>query len=170
MEEDFPLGERMQIGFRIGRHGGSDLRPQRAVAGATSTAPSAAPSASRRDRPERLPDFPSSGCAVVIGGSGGIGRAIALQLAERGCDIALNYFSNIGGAEETARPRPPRAGREVHVGQVDLRDEALVKQFVDEAGQHFGGVHTAIYAAGPYIPMRFVSQQPSRDLPRGDGA
>jgi NAD(P)-dependent dehydrogenase (short-subunit alcohol dehydrogenase family) len=38
---------------------------------------------------ERLPDFPRSGCAVVIGGSGGIGRAIALQLAERGCDIAL---------------------------------------------------------------------------------
>ena len=109
---------------------------------------------------ERLPDFPRSACAVVIGGSGGIGRAIALQLAERGCDIALNYFSNVGGAEETAA-RIRRAGREVHVGQVDLRDEALVKQFVDEAGQHFGGVHTAIYAAGPYIPMRFVSQQPA---------
>ncbi len=33
MEEDFPLGERMQIGFEIGRHGRGDLRPQRAVAG-----------------------------------------------------------------------------------------------------------------------------------------
>lgn len=110
--------------------------------------------------PERPPDFPSSGCAVVIGGSGGIGRAIALQLAERGCDIALNYFSNIGGAEETAT-RVRRAGREVHVGQVDLRDETQVKRFVDEAAQHFGTVHTAIYAAGPYIPMRFISQQPA---------
>ena len=37
---------------------------------------------------ERLPDFPAGGCAVVIGGSGGIGRAIAVQLAGRGCDVA----------------------------------------------------------------------------------
>ena len=33
MEEDFPLGERMQIGFEFGRHRRGDLRPQRAVAG-----------------------------------------------------------------------------------------------------------------------------------------
>jgi len=97
---------------------------------------------------------------VVIGGSGGIGRAIAIQLAERGCDVALNYFSNVAGAEETAA-RVRRAGGEVHVAQVDLRDEPGVRQFVDEAAEHFGGVHTAIYAAGPYIPMRFVSKQPA---------
>ncbi|MDP1839446.1 MAG: SDR family oxidoreductase [Reyranella sp.] len=111
-------------------------------------------------QPERLPDFPTGGCAVVIGGSGGIGRAIAVQLAERGCDVALSYFKGGARADETAS-LVRSAGREVHVGQVDLREEAEVRRFVDEAAQHFGGVHTAIYAAGPYIPMRFIGQQPA---------
>ena len=111
-------------------------------------------------QPERLPDFPTGGCAVVIGGSGGIGRAIAIQLAERGCDVALSYFKGGARADETAA-LVRSAGREAHVGQVDLREEAEVRRFVDEAAQHFGGVHTAVYAAGPYIPMRFIGQQPS---------
>ena len=111
-------------------------------------------------QPERLPDFPTGGCAVVIGGSGGIGRAIAVQLAERGCDVALSYFNGSARADETAS-LVRSAGREAHVGQVDLREEAEVRRFVDEAAQHFGGVHTAVYAAGPYIPMRFIGQQPA---------
>jgi NAD(P)-dependent dehydrogenase (short-subunit alcohol dehydrogenase family) len=108
----------------------------------------------------RPADFPSGGCAVVVGGSGGIGRSVAIQLARHGCDVALNYFSGPSRAEETAE-LVRGAGREVHVAKVDLRDEAMVKEFVDDAAEHFGGVHTAIYAAGPYIPMRFVSKQPS---------
>ena len=108
----------------------------------------------------RPADFPAGGCAVVIGGSGGIGRSVAIQLARHGCDVALNYFSGPARAEETAE-LVRGAGREVHVAKVDLRDEAMVKEFVDDAAEHFGGIHTAIYAAGPYIPMRFVSKQPS---------
>ncbi len=108
----------------------------------------------------RLPDFPTGGCAVVIGGSGGIGRAIAVQLAERGCDVALSYFKGSARADETAS-LIRSAGREVHVGRVDLREEDEVHRFVDQAAEHFGGLHTAIYAAGPYIPMRFISQQPA---------
>lgn len=108
----------------------------------------------------RPADFPAGGCAVVIGGSGGIGRSVAIQLARHGCDVALNYFGGPARAEETAE-LVRGAGREVHVAKVDLRDEAVVKEFVDDAAEHFGGVHTAIYAAGPYIPMRFVSKQPS---------
>jgi 3-oxoacyl-[acyl-carrier protein] reductase len=109
---------------------------------------------------ERLPDFPAGGCAVVIGGSGGIGRAIAVQLAERGSDVAFSYFKGTARANETAS-LVRSAGQEVHVGKVDLREEAEVRRFVDEAAEHFGGVHTAVYAAGPYIPMRFISQQPA---------
>src|SRR6185436_16025406 len=131
-----------------------------------STARSAPPSAPRRRKgramttPERLPDFPAGGCAVVIGGSGGIGRAIAIQLAGRGCDVAFSYFKGTARANETAS-LVRSAGQEVHVGKVDLREEAEVRRFVDEAAEHFGGVHTAVYAAGPYIPMRFISQQPA---------
>lgn len=37
--------------------------------------------------------------AVVTGGSRGIGKAIALKLAQEGYDIALNYANNDAAAE-----------------------------------------------------------------------
>ena len=40
--------------------------------------------------------------AVITGGSRGIGRAVALKLAERGCDTVINYAGNKEKAEETA--------------------------------------------------------------------
>ena len=40
--------------------------------------------------------------ALVTGGSRGIGRAIAVRLAEAGADIAINYLRNKKPAEETA--------------------------------------------------------------------
>jgi enoyl-[acyl-carrier protein] reductase III len=39
--------------------------------------------------------------ALVTGGSRGIGRAIAVQLAQAGCDVAISYLRNKGPAQET---------------------------------------------------------------------
>ncbi len=50
------------------------------------------------------------------------------------------------------------AGHKALVVQVDLADEVQVAGFVRDALAEFGGVHTAIYAAGPYVDMRFAGQ------------
>jgi NAD(P)-dependent dehydrogenase (short-subunit alcohol dehydrogenase family) len=41
--------------------------------------------------------------ALVTGASKGIGKGIALELARRGCELAINYHSDSAGADETAR-------------------------------------------------------------------
>jgi len=102
-------------------------------------------------------DFPATGGAFVAGGSGGIGRAICKQLAEAGCDVALTYRNGRERAEETAA-LVRAAGRKAVVLQVDLRDEKAVARAVDETALDFGALHTAIYAAGPYIHMRHISR------------
>ncbi len=103
-----------------------------------------------------MSDFPAQGGAFVAGGSGGIGRAICRQLAEAGCDVALTYRNGRERAEETAA-LVRAAGRKAVVLQVDLRDEKAVARAVDETAIDFGTLHTAIYAAGPYIHMRHIS-------------
>ena len=104
----------------------------------------------------------ASGAAIIAGGSGGIGAAICRQLAEGGAHVALTYHRNQDKAEATAQTIRA-AGREAHVAAVDLNDETAVAAFVDDVAKRFGGVHTTVYAAGPYIPMQFVSRiEPKR--------
>jgi len=45
----------------------------------------------------------SGKAAVVTGGSRGIGRAIALRLAEQGADVCFSYVANADAAQQTAK-------------------------------------------------------------------
>lgn len=99
----------------------------------------------------------AAGVALVAGGSGGIGHAICRALAEAGSDVALTFNRNRDGAQAAANA-VREAGRKAEIAQVDLTNEDAVTAFVAQAAESFGGVHTAIYAAGPYINMRHISK------------
>jgi 3-oxoacyl-[acyl-carrier protein] reductase len=67
--------------------------------------------------------------ALVTGGSRGIGRAIAAELADAGAQVVVGYRS---GAEEAESVASEIGGRAV---QADVSDPEEAKRLVDEAGE-----------------------------------
>ena len=85
--------------------------------------------------------------AIVTGGSRGIGRAICLELARQGADIALVYAGNTAAAEETAEAC--RAlGVKARCYQCDVADFEAVKAVVAQIKADFGGVQILVNNAG----------------------
>jgi 3-oxoacyl-[acyl-carrier protein] reductase len=70
--------------------------------------------------------------AVVTGASSGIGRAIALALAEAGADVVVHARASRGKAESTAAAIR-QLGRQAQVALCDLADAATHARLVDEA-------------------------------------
>ena len=64
--------------------------------------------------------------ALVTGASKGIGRGIAVGLAEAGCDVGLNYNRDEAGAEATAATIR-RTGRRCFILQADVGDSRQVR-------------------------------------------
>lgn len=97
------------------------------------------------------------GGALVVGGSGGLGSAIALMLAKRGSDVAVTFHHNEQAAAEVLSAMDAERVRTVP-WQVDLTDADRCALVVEQVGEAFGGLHTLVYAAGPHVPMRHLSQ------------
>ncbi|WP_028936113.1 SDR family NAD(P)-dependent oxidoreductase [Pseudonocardia spinosispora] len=94
--------------------------------------------------------------ALVSGGSGGIGGAIAELLADDGWNVAFTYRSNTDAADALSKSLT-RRGRQVLSYQVDLRDAAATAAIVEEVGTTYG-LDAVVSAAGPHVPMEYVSK------------
>ena len=91
-----------------------------------------------------------NGCAVIIGGSGGIGRGICLEFARNGSDLAICYHSKREAAEEIAE-QVAALGRTASVHQVDARDPASLEALFTEAESRHGRAHSMVWGAGPLV-------------------
>ena len=85
--------------------------------------------------------------AIVTGGSRGIGRAIALALAENGANVALTYKDNRDGAEEVV-DQIKQMGRTARAIQVDVSRTNELRELVDTATDFFGEIHILVNNAG----------------------
>jgi NAD(P)-dependent dehydrogenase (short-subunit alcohol dehydrogenase family) len=94
-----------------------------------------------------MPKSKKSQAALVTGGSRGIGREIALQLAARGSRVGISYNVNMPAAEEVLDLLP---GRGHAVFQADMGDPGAVDRLWSEATGHFGAVDIVVNNAGVY--------------------
>lgn len=84
--------------------------------------------------------------ALVTGGSRGIGRAIARQLALEGCDVVIAARDPIA-LDAAARELAAETGRKVLGLTVETREDASVKALVDGTLAALGGVDILVNAA-----------------------
>src|SRR2546425_11683613 len=100
----------------------------------------------RRDTASDRRDFAGKK-ALVTGGSRGIGRAVCLELARRGADVAFIYRSRDAEAEATAA-QIRALGRQALALKTDLADAAGVGAAVDRAAAELGRLHLLVQAGG----------------------
>jgi glucose 1-dehydrogenase len=105
---------------------------------------------------------------LITGGSSGIGQAIAVRFAEYGANVAINYLTQPGEAEETEDQvhacvaKVQREGvRDVLVGG-DVSKEEDVVRMVGEAAAKLGGLDILVNNAGIQI------SRPSEELSSAD--
>ncbi|MFQ5959958.1 MAG: 3-oxoacyl-[acyl-carrier-protein] reductase [Candidatus Methylomirabilales bacterium] len=94
--------------------------------------------------------------AVVTGGSRGIGRAIALALAEAGADVAINYQRNKASAQEVAQAIE-KMGRAAEFCQADISNPEQVLRMRDAILQRFERVDILVNNAGINRDKSFIN-------------
>lgn len=89
--------------------------------------------------------------ALIVGATGGIGKAVARQLAQDGFAVLLHYHSN----EEAAlslKKELQEQGAEVAVFCADIRNELSIDELVKYGERKFSRIDVLINCAAPAIP------------------
>jgi len=94
--------------------------------------------------------------AIVTGGGGGIGRAIALAFAAVGADVVIGDIVP-ERCDETAQ-RVRELGRRAFAVPTDVTETGQVGALVDRAAEHFGRIDILVNNAGGVSPKPFLEQ------------
>lgn len=101
-------------------------------------------------------DPKEQGAALVIGGSGALGRAICQRLAREFESVFFTYRTNANSANELAEKlrKTVRAG----CASLDVRDRAAVGDVTSRVAADYGPLKSVIFASGVNIEQPFVSE------------
>ncbi len=100
--------------------------------------------------------------AIVTGSSRGLGRAIALALAERGMRVVVNYNTNEYAAKETVEMIENLGGEAIAV-KADVRNREEVSVMVELAVEEFGSIDVLVNNAGVAGRYRSISDIDDED-------
>jgi 3-oxoacyl-[acyl-carrier protein] reductase len=93
--------------------------------------------------------------ALITGASGGVGKAVAIEMAKHGYSCGLMYRSNELAAQATARA-VELADRESLLLRADISDRDAVEQSVAQTISHFGHIDALLHCAGAYAEWKNV--------------
>ncbi len=98
--------------------------------------------------------------AMVTGGPRRVGRAIAMELARAGADIALHYHRSAEAAAETAG-EIASMGRRAETFQADLADPKQIAELFEAVGKAFGHLDVLVNNAAVFhrTPIRTLTAE-----------
>ena len=87
--------------------------------------------------------------ALITGGSRGIGRGIALRLAQEGARIAISYRSNKSAAQQTLR-QLQASGADCVAVETDVTDAAKAEMLVGTVAERYGRIDILVNNVGGF--------------------
>src|SRR3954462_1465746 len=94
-----------------------------------------------------MSDRTTSRVALVLGATGGIGRAIVDRLVRDGLAVGVHYAGNAGRADEAVAAVGAEGGQAIAVAG-DVADETQMSAVFDLVEQRFGGIDVVVNTAG----------------------
>lgn len=106
--------------------------------------------------------------AIVTGSATGVGAAVAIMLAERGCNVVINYTRSKDEAEETAASCRAK-GVDTIVFQADVADDDACRAMVKAAADKWGRIDYLVNNAArtkfnPFPKLEGVTKQDFLDI------
>jgi NAD(P)-dependent dehydrogenase (short-subunit alcohol dehydrogenase family) len=92
--------------------------------------------------------------ALVTGGPKRIGKSIALRLAREGADVAVNYRSSGGEAEELVKEIVGMGRKSIAI-EADVAIKSHVEKVMGVVGEEFGKLDILVNNAGVFFEAKF---------------
>jgi 3-oxoacyl-[acyl-carrier protein] reductase len=112
----------------------------------------AAPATEPRPEPQRLAETIHGRVVIVTGGATGLGRATALEFAQHGVAVGINYVElpdrDVGAQALLTETAIRALGVPVYCARCDVRSRDDVERFVTAVRERLGGVHYLVNNAG----------------------
>jgi len=97
--------------------------------------------------------------AIITGGSKGIGRAVCLELAQRGYYTVVNYQRDTNGAEQTLAMIKENGGSG-EIYQFDVRDVEATEKAIEDLAERHGRIDVLVNNAGIIADGLFMMMPP----------
>lgn len=94
--------------------------------------------------------------ALVTGSAVGIGRAIALNLASKGFDVAFHYNKSAEAAQQASQEAATHGVKSIAL-QADITQPDQAKSLVERTAEHLGGLSVVVNNVGDYLEKK-ISQ------------